>query len=176
MGSIFYTSARVEGHDASVPYYYSSIVFAIPPGEPYSVMSTLFFPFKYIIWSCIGFIFISTILVVGSLKKSTIQQRAFVLGPRNDLPFFNMLNVCFGGAITRLPTRNFARFLLLIWLTMSLILKTAYQSKLFNFMQTEQRESPMYTLESVFESDHDLYISKSFYQLFYDTYPNDRHR
>lgn len=176
MGAIYYTLQRAAEHDASTTYYYGSVVFAVPLGEAYSVMATIFFPFKYIIWSCIGFIFLATMLVVGTLKMSTPRSRAFVVGTRNDLPFFNMLTICFGGAMTRVPTRNFARFLLLIWLTMSLVLKAAYQSKLFMFLQTEQRGPPMRTLDDVIQSNCDMYIMKSFYQLFYDDLPAERHR
>lgn len=176
MGSIVYNSERVAVCDGSTMYYYGSVIFAVPPGEAYSFIATIFFPFKYIIWSCIGLIFVATMLVVGSLKLSSPRSRAFVVGARNDLPFFNMLTVCFGGAVTRLPTRNFARFLLLMWLTMSLVLKSAYQSKLFMFLQTEQRGPPMRTLDDVMQSDYDLFIMKSFYQSFYDNMPAERHR
>lgn len=176
MGANFYTAPRALAYGASFPYFYSSMVFAIPAGEKYSFMSTIFFPFEYIIWSLIGFIFLATLIVVGGLKLTTFQQRAFVIGQNNDLPFFNMLNICFGGAISRLPTRNFARSLLLIWLVMSLVLQVAYQSKLFHFLRTEQRRTPLFTLDAVYQSNYDLYILETYYQIFYDAMPDDRRR
>lgn len=176
MGAIIYTSERSEKYSISFPYYYASFVYAIPPGKPYSSLAIIFIPFKYIIWSCIGTIFLITVLLVFVLKLTTYRIRAFVLGPKNDSPVFNMLNICFGGSINYLPTRNFARTILLIWLLMSMILKTAYQSRLYDFLRTQPSTPPANLRSKIYSSNLKVHVTETFYQNFYDGLPNVRDR
>lgn len=176
MGAIIYSSERALNYSISFPYYYASWVFAIPPGKPYSPLRIVFVPFKYIIWSCICTIFLCTVLIVVALKLSPYRVRAFVLGPQNDSPVFNMLNIFFGGAITYMPSRNFARSILLIWLVMSMVLKTAYQSRLYDFLRTQPRMSPPDYRNKIFSSNLKVYVTETFYQIYYDGLPQVRDR
>lgn len=176
IGAIIYNSEREKKYSISFPYYYASFVFAIPPGKPYSPLKILFFPFKYIIWSCLSTIFLFTVLIVVALKFSAYRVRAFVLGPQNDSPVFNMLNICFGGTISYMPSRNFARTILLIWLVMSMILKTAYQSRLYDFMRTQPIMSPKNYRHKIYSSNMKVYVTETFYQQFYDSMPEIRDR
>jgi hypothetical protein len=44
--------------------------------------------------------------------------------------------VAIGGGMTSLPGRNFARFNLMVYILFSLIVRTGYQGKQFEFMVT----------------------------------------
>lgn len=176
MGGIIYNSERSEKYSISFPYYYASFVFAIPPGKPYSSLAIIVIPFKYIIWSCIGTIFLFTVLLVFALKFSTYRIRALVLGSKNDSPIFNMLSICFGGTINYVPTRNFARTILLIWLMMSMVLKTAYQSRLYDFLRTQPSTAPANLRSKIYSSNFKVYVTETFYQNFYDSLPSIRDR
>lgn len=176
MGGIIYSSEREKNYSVSVPYYYASFLFAIPPGKPYSPLAIIFFPFKYIIWICISTILLFTVLVVVALKMTAYRIRAFVLGPRNDSPIFNMLSICFGGAINHLPKRNFARTILLIWLVMSMILTNAYQSRLYGFLRTQPHMAPLYQRSDIYSSNLKVYVTETFYQMFYERMPHIRDR
>lgn len=168
IGAIIYTAERTAIFSMSFPYYHASFVFAIPPAKSYTSLEKIFFPFTYPVWSVIGAIFTFTLLIVGWLKITAHKYRNFVIGFRNDTPFFNMVNICFGGTIVRLPRQNFARTILLIWLMTSMILKSAYQGKLYHFLRTEQQRQPINTLKRMMESDLSFYLTSSFFQIFYD--------
>lgn len=176
MGGIIYSSERMRKYSVSFPYYYASFVFAIPPGKPYPALTILLYPYKYIIWSCICVIFLFTLISVVALKLTKDRTRAFFLGPKNNMPVFNMLNITFGGAINYVPTRNFARFILLIWLMMSLVLRTAYQSRLYDYLRTQPHMSPLYYRHTIYSSDFQVYVTETFYQIFYDRMPEIRPR
>lgn len=45
-----YTKDRADLLTASFPYFFSSLLFAVPNGRPYTAFEKLFLPFKYIIW------------------------------------------------------------------------------------------------------------------------------
>lgn len=74
---------------------------------------------------------VATILIV-SLKFGAEKRRAFVVGKAKN-PFLNMINISFGGALcsNKVPVRNFARTMLIMWLLSSLVLRNAYQGLKF---------------------------------------------
>lgn len=65
-------------------------------------------------------------------------MRSFVFGDRVNYPMLNMLNVMFGGALHILPRRNFARFLLGLFLLYTLVMRNAYTGSLYQFLRTSE--------------------------------------
>lgn len=88
------------------------------------------------------------------------QQRDF---DENDFFDYSL-----GGSIFHIaiPVRNFARTILMIWLLSTLILRNAYQGKLYDNLRGNQRNQPYYSLNSLFESNLRLYLYESFYEDF----------
>lgn len=165
---------RAKKYSMTQAHYYGSLIFAIPPGRKFSSFEKLFFPFKVIIWSCIGAIFLFAAIIIVALKLSSRKKRDFFIGKSNDMPFFNMISHCFGGntASIGIPKRNFARTLLLIWLLSTLILRNAYQGKLFDNLRSQQRNAPHFLIDDLFQSHLKLYLYESFFQDTADNVPN----
>jgi len=59
------------------------------------------------------------------------------------MPALNVLSVFFGLGQMILPGRNFARFLLMLFIIWSLIVTTGYQSVMFEHLQTDNRKPPI---------------------------------
>lgn len=156
----------------SFPYYYAALLFAVPPGEPYTSLEKIFFPFKGTVWLCICILFIAAVILVIFLKFVRSSKRQFIFGPKNDSPLLNMINIFLGGAIIRLPRRNFARTLLLIWMSMSLILKSAYQGRLYHFIRTDQRSYALDDLAKIAKTNYTIYATPKFYNLIVQNLPN----
>jgi hypothetical protein len=55
-----------------------------------------------------------------------------------------------------LPGRNFARFILMLYLLFCLVLRTAYQGKQFEFMGKEMRRPDPKTVENLIEKQFSL--------------------
>lgn len=89
-----------------------------------------------------------------------------------------MVVVCLGGTISlnHLPMRSFARTMLLIWLLSTLILRNAYQGKLFDYLRGDQRMAPLFNLDDLYESDLELHVFDSYYQNIVDNFPELKHR
>lgn len=170
--------SRALLYSMSFAYFYGALIFAIPPGRPYTSLEKLMFPFRYKIWTCICALFTVAAIVVVLLKCGPRKRRDFIVGKFNNMPFFNMINILFGGSISfnRIPIRNFARTILLIWLFSSLVLRNAYQGKLFDNLRSDQRMAPLYEFKDLYESDLNLYLLESFYRDFVDSYPQYKHR
>lgn len=177
MGGLNQSPERHKLYDISFPYYSGSLMFAIPPGKPYTSLEKLFFPFDTIIWAYTSVLFAVAIFVIIWTKLIAKRRREFLIGRQNDAPFLNMINVCFGGVMNLMPKRNFARTMLLIWILSSMIIRNAYQGTLFSFLRGEQRNRPLYTLHDIFEgSNVRIYVWRARFQELYDNVPIIRHR
>lgn len=80
-----------------------------------------------------------------------------------SLPFSNII---FGGGIIALPGRNFARYLLAIFILFCLVLRTAYQGKQFEFLQKDMRPADIETIEDMIENNFTFLIVSGQMQLY----------
>lgn len=178
LGGIIVAASRAEIFSMSYAYVYGSLVYAIPSGKPYSSFEKLFFPFKYIIWSCICALFVIATILLVALKCFPKKMRNFLLGKSNNMPLFNMYNICLGGTVSMrdIPLRNFARTLLLIWLLATLVLRNAYQGKLFDNLRSHQRAAPYFNLDELYASELKLYLYESFFQNVADVVKDEDNR
>lgn len=178
MGALTPTAFRDGRFSSSVAYMYPSLIFGIPPGRPYSSLEKLYFPFTVNVWICILLLFVASAIVIIALKFVSKDKRTFFVGQSNNMPFFNMVNISLGGAMSsnKLPFRNFARTLLMIWLISSLVLRNAYQGKLFDSLRGSQRNQPFFELNKLYESNLKLYLLDAFYVYISDLLGNQNHR
>lgn len=177
-GATVIAASRAEKYSMAFAHYYGSLLFAIPNGRPYTSFEKLFFPFKMSVWICICILFAIASIVIAALKLASRSKRDFFMGKSNDMPFFNMISICFGGAIpfNEIPIRNFARTILIIWLFFTLILRNAFQGKLYDNLRSSQRMAPLLNLNELYESSYTLYLYESFFQNIVETLPNQGHR
>lgn len=152
------TALRNKLMTSSYVYFTSNLIFIVPPGRLYSSFEKLFYPFKYIIWSLVTTIFLIGFLVIAVLKYQSIRTQNFVFGPGNQSPCLNIINIFFGGSLHLLPTRNFARCLLGMFMIYCFIVRSSYQGALFKFMQSDSREQPISTIDEMLERNFMFYM------------------
>ncbi|XP_073832587.1 uncharacterized protein isoform X3 [Musca autumnalis] len=122
----------------SESYLTLTFVLAMPLGRPLSPFERLYKPFRYIIWSCFS--------------------SSFLFG--NRLPFTNLLSTLFGGvAEGQLPQRNFARYILTVWLLYTFVLRSAYSGALFQILQDGSGKNNLKTLDEVVAHNYTIYAS-----------------
>ncbi|CAO1310415.1 unnamed protein product [Diamesa serratosioi] len=155
------TASRNKIMTSSYVYYTSNLVFIVPPGRLYTSFEKLFYPFKLKIWSLVTIIMLTGFLVIVLLKFRSIKTQNFVFGRGNQSPCLNIINVFFGGSLHLLPTRNFARFLLGLFMIYCLIIRSSYQGALFKFMQTDSRAQPASSIDEMLERDFLFYMLES---------------
>ncbi|XP_059619125.1 uncharacterized protein LOC132263398 [Phlebotomus argentipes] len=157
VGSFATTYAHYGFLTTTISYHATSLTMLIPPGRPYTPLETLFHPMKYIIWSCIGSIFIASAVLVAATQFTTPQRRAFIFGHGNHHPFINTINVFLGGCVSVTPRRNFARFLLMVWILMSLVIRSSYQGALFKILKENRNASAADTLSKMHKQGLKIY-------------------
>lgn len=141
----------------SSPFYFGNWIILIPPGEPFTQLEKMFFVFDFEVWLCIAATFLiafGTILVVNC---APIKIRKFFYGRDVKTPMLNVFSTFLIGNQNVLPGRNFARFLLMLFIIWSLIIRTCYQSELFKYLQQDLRNPEIKTIPELIERDFTLY-------------------
>lgn len=104
-------------------------------GDPISSYEKFITPFDAETWICCGLFFgcsFLIIFIINLMKNRQIQQ--FIYGTQVQYPAFNILVAFFGQSQNVLPSRSFARFLLMIFILFCLVTRTAYQGVQFDMI------------------------------------------
>ncbi|XP_013104470.2 uncharacterized protein LOC106085017 [Stomoxys calcitrans] len=164
-----YTHNKVSGIAMSPSLSYLSLPFylAIPAGSPMSPLERLMKPFHLVTWICLGFIFLSgTVLIYYIRYMGKSQHMDFVYGRGNRIPFTNFIATLFGGPVYgKVPYRNFARFILVVWIWNTTVLRTAYTSVLFTILQDSNVRSCMTSFKDVVERNYTIYTFPELLQI-----------
>lgn len=176
MGAIIVSAERFEVYSVSIPYFHASLIYAIPQGRLYTSLEKLVFPFRFRVWIGVAVLLLSAAFLTFILKFLARKIRDFVFGSNNSAPLLYTVNICLGIAQYQIPRRNFARTMLLIMLFTWFVIRNAYVSTLFGFLQREQRMPPLYRLDDIEEADNKVYVMETFYQRFYEQWKDARHR
>lgn len=150
----------------SQPYIFEDELLAVPPGEDYSVYEKLYVPFDKITWILIVFTFFAAFLTIFLLLFTKRNFRDFVIGKDVRTPSLNVLTAFFGISQVKLPSRNFSRFLLMMFIIQCLIIRTAYQGKLFEIMQKELKKPQIASIEEAIKKDFTFHLASGFLKAF----------
>jgi len=132
---------------------YREIIVVIPLGDFYSGFEKLFLPFDVATWILIAMTFavgLLTILIVTQLSRTI---RNFVIGRDVRAPTVNLFAAFFGLGQLRLPGRNFARFLLMLYILWCLIIRTGYQGVLYDLLKGDGRKPQNMELQDFMENN-----------------------
>lgn len=146
-GSLQYKGDKI--FIASAAFATENIIYVGPPGEPYSQFEKMFLPFDEGAWIaiCCTFLFLLVAIQVVGFCSMTVQN--FVYGRNIRTPTMNLFDIFLNGGQRKVPGRNFSRFMLTLFLVWSLIIRTCYQSKLFEFLQADMRKPGPRTLQDL---------------------------
>uniref|UniRef100_A0A182QQ18 Ionotropic glutamate receptor L-glutamate and glycine-binding domain-containing protein n=1 Tax=Anopheles farauti TaxID=69004 RepID=A0A182QQ18_9DIPT len=139
-------------------YYTVHMVFAVPSGREYTPFEKLFRPFARSTWTLVVLylaVALGVIYVIHLSRRRYVRE--FVYGRGVHTPILNLVVVLFGGTLQRLPARNFARTLLFLWMYYSLVVRTSYQSSLFEYLQEHKNFSPLQTIDALVKANYRFY-------------------
>ncbi|KAM7349336.1 uncharacterized protein ACRADG_008333 [Cochliomyia hominivorax] len=170
--SMMYNKIRSEVMQPSYGYLYIPYVLAIPQGKKMTSLQRLIKPFRYIIWSCLtssvmfGILFIYFLRFLG---KSKLMD--FVYGQGNRTPFTNLLSALFGVSVFNLPQKNFARYLLVVFLWYTNILRSAYSGALYNLLQDGRQRNSYRSINELVDNNFTFYAFPAVEKVFKLTFP-----
>ncbi|KAL7015192.1 hypothetical protein ACKWTF_016332 [Chironomus riparius] len=155
----------------------SSIFFDIPvgifisPPEFYTNFEKLLLPFDAMTWIFLGIMFITTTTFLAVMRLMPVTLRNIFYGEGIQTPGLNVIKIFFGIGQTKLPNESILRFFLILFVMFCLIMRTCYQSKMFDFITSDMRKPPPKTLEEVIEHGYTIVLLD--YSALYHTLYNE---
>jgi Ligand-gated ion channel len=169
VGDMYLKSSRYQHLDSTKTIDLEQMVFMIPPGRLYTSFEKFLLPFSLNVWLLtllVIFIGIVTICVISFKLK---HLKSFVYGKGVTQPAMNMLLIVVALQQTKLPTTNFARFLLIQFIIFCLIMRTGYVGSLYGFLQSEGRHKEVTTIDQMIEENFKFYIFRTSVDLIKDS-------
>jgi len=162
-------------HHEVVQFFNNELFFIIPPGELYCDWEVLLLPFDTATWCLIIATFGSAfgfIIVTKLFGSSTVRN--FTFGRNISSPALNVLIAFYGLSQGIVPRRNFARFLLMLFILWSLIIRTGYQGIMFEHLQTDKHKPGIQSINELLLKNftcfasfrHKMLIGENFRNLF----------
>jgi hypothetical protein len=133
--------------------YCDYFTLTVPAGEPYTQLEKMFLMFDQPTWICIAITLSAGLLVIQVINFMSIQIKKFLFGQNNRTPTLNMASIFLNGGQFREPGRNFARYMLIMFVLWSLIIRTCYQSELYKNLQRDMRRPRIKTIDELNEKN-----------------------
>ena len=114
-------------------------------------------------WLGITFAVAFLVIFLIKLSKSTSIYE-FIIGSNVATPSLNVVAIFMGIGQILLPQRNVSRFLFMNFILFSLIMRTAYQGKYFEFLTSDMRRKPMQTIEELKIKNFTVVINSAQYE------------
>jgi len=133
------------------------VLMFVTPAEKYTEYEKFFLPFDFHTWILIGLTFILTFVMIFILNLFSKSVQSLFYGQNVDTPIWNVVSIFFGISQTKLPTKNFSRFILVLFIYFCLIFRTCFQSKFFEFLTSEPRRSAPKTVDDLITREYRIY-------------------
>jgi hypothetical protein len=133
--------------------------FLLFKGKPYTQFEKMFMMFDFYVWMMIIFTFVGAWLIIQIINFCSDKVQDLVFGEGIRTPTMNFFAAIFGLGQTTLPQKSFARFLLMMFTILCLILRTCHQSLLYTLMQAEIRKAELQTIDEAIEKGYTFHIA-----------------
>jgi len=158
------------GHQKTLLSINRDIYLLVPLGDFYTGLEKLFLPYDDMGWILVTITFSIGVIVIQIVNRLLKNSKSFVFGRRVTSPTMNLFAAFFGLGQTVLPGRNFARFILMLFIIWCLIIRTAYQGVLFEFLRSDGRKQYNPNLEDLVAQNAKVYYNEfAFYAMGNDT-------
>jgi hypothetical protein len=150
------------------------LTFTVPAGEPYSQLEKMFLMFDKATWICIGVTLSAGLLFVKIINHMSIMVQNFVFGRYMKTPTLNVASIFLSGSQFRTPGRNFSRFIFMMFVMWSLIIRTCYQSELYKNLQGDMRRPKIISIDELNKKNFTFLYKIKYSELIFDEISNSR--
>lgn len=151
INDLWLTKNRVKYFSATKSYLDDDLVFIIPPGSELTSFDKLVHPLNTRVWILLIASFTAGYFIIFIIKLQSKIVQKFFFGTHVRYQYLNMWAGLLGVSQYRLPTRNFSRFILMLYLMFSLVIRNAYQGSMFKIMRSNVKHKEIQTIDKLFE-------------------------
>ena len=138
-------------------YHFRPVLY-IPPGGLYTSFEKISLPFDRETWIGLLITFISGTITIFIINRFSEKLRIIFYGNSRHASIFDIFRTFFGIPENISPNGNFARIILISFVLWCLVVRTAYQGKLFEFTTTAVRKPEMRSLEELRSRNFTLFF------------------
>lgn len=149
------------------PYEIMQHMFFIPPGVPYTAFEKMLLPFEFDVWVAILATLLLALGVILLTQLLSTSVKNFVFGLNIRTPTLNLFNILLTGGQAKVPGRNFARFLFMLFIIWCIIIRTCYQSEMFKYLQADARKPEVKSLVELIEKNFTFHVDYFIMDLIY---------
>lgn len=128
--------------------------------DAYDPFAKLLLPFDTEIWIILIFIFIFGNAIAYIVTYLNRHLQHLILGRRNNTPTYNMVVISLGGPVDKDPEIPFSRFLLMLWLLATFVLRVVYQGLMFHFIRNDLHKPPPGAIEDLVTNNYRILMSE----------------
>ena len=147
-------SISYDQNRLSLVFYDLKFKILVTPADRYTPYEKLFLPFDFTTWLLLVATFAITFLTIFVINHLPKSAREFVYGREICTPTLNVISIFFGISQARLPSENFSRSILILFVFFCLIFRTCFQSKSFEFLTSEPRRPPPRSVNDLLERNY----------------------
>ena len=168
LGAFRYSLERSSLLTAAVPYYQTYQTYGIMKAtQLYTSLEILMYPFDIITWICVLLSVIIGMIVSFTIiffyDKSILVQIAIGY-PRMRTPMQDIIRMFLGQPLMDVPHTSLTRSAIIVWHIYGLLLRTAYQSLLFQLLKLNVYHEPPQTLTDLINNDCSLVMTVTTYE------------
>lgn len=127
----------------------SNLYFVIPDfDKKYSPLKKILYPFSNEMYVLIIVIFLAVFIMHHFLPGNFRE----ILMPKQKIPIYQLVVSSLGSQVDHIPPNSFARFIIICWIVLFLIIRTAYCSFLYHFIRSNIKVVPPNDIPSVLEN------------------------
>lgn len=153
-----FTFGKVHFGSAFVP---SDYPFYVTPGELYTSYEKLFLPFDDTTWLFILITFTVAFVVIFVANILPKWIKKIIYGSNVVTPALSIIQIFFGISQTQVPVKNAPRMILIFFVFFCLVIRTAYQGISFDFLTTEMRKKPIYSIDQLISQNFTIVTMES---------------
>ena len=144
-------------------------VFFVPPGEPYTQLEKMFLIYDLEVWIAIFVFLIGGLCIIQIFKFTTQRFQRIFVGSNINTPSLNLAEIFLvGGLSSKIPRGFYAKFIFVLFMIWSLIIRTCYQSELFKYLQRDMRRPAADTFDDLYDGHYNFYDSEEIMKTIYD--------
>lgn len=118
-----------KGFITSVPYFIESIKFVVPPGELDTPFEKMFLMFDYGTWMAISVTLSAGLICIQVINLMSLKVQNLFYGNKIRTPTINFISIFLNGSQFKFPLKSFSRFMVVLFVIWSIIIRTCYQSE-----------------------------------------------